>query len=333
MEIKNNSDGISMSKTEGQPKFEVLISNLPPTFKTQKLKSKIKNLFERNELFKLSVLKVQNKFGSVGEEPLESFALLTAPRIYTKQSRQWKCLFSKKNVRFDVFETFSKGDLYINRIFLATGNFNQRSAFNLFSTFGQIQNIFFLDDNFVADYNRSKKKFLVSFRKEVNFEKMSMSLVENPQIEQLSRLKYKDTKINRMMEIKDAEMKAEEEASQGGNESSRLHSSGQDLGLHFEKQKKRRVPVHNLQLIPGSRLGNLQSEGQGDADFVLQEELRMFDCAFTKKCILALEAYISENHYEGNIQVRRGSGKGRKRRRRRRRKKIPRRFGSQKGRI
>lgn len=324
MERKNYSEGMNQRPLD-QPTFEILISNLPPNFKTQKLKSKVKKLFDRNELFKVSILKVQKTIGNIEQEPDESFALLTAPRFYRKKISHWRCLFSNRTLRFDNFETNSKGDCYINRIFLVIGNFDQRSSFEMFSKFGKIKNIFYLDEYGRA--NRScveRRKLLVSFKDEVNFHKMSTTLVNHPQVEELSRLIYKDTKINRLMEMRDAEMKEAEAVLKMKKESPQPFNSGQILGL----------PIHNPQLIPCRRSGNLLCEPEEEEDSIPMEDMRIFDCTNTKKCIIASKTSVSENHHEGNVKLRWG-GKKRKNRRKRltREEKIERRRGNCRGQL
>lgn len=108
-------------------KAQILISNLPLKYKTQKLKQKLKSFFKRNEPFKLYALgfdnfEVQSHFD-------ELFAILIIPREYCRYVKYWKCCLSGRQLIFEIFQKDFKEQVFKNRMFLLE-TFNSKKYLN-----------------------------------------------------------------------------------------------------------------------------------------------------------------------------------------------------------
>lgn len=188
-----------MEKThqkEPEVMSELLITNLPSKFKTQKLKTKVKQFFKETEIFKITVLKVKNE----GEEEIDqAFAILKVAKKHAFGLRDWSCSFSKRTLKFIILNVEAKNEVYLERIIYFFGKIDRRILLNFSLRFGNIQYLISLEkESFVnrkKTRNRTDGKFFVIFN-----EKVDINIIRNYTQKEwnlgIREVVYKDPKLN-----------------------------------------------------------------------------------------------------------------------------------------
>lgn len=309
-----------------EEEMEILISNLPPTFKTQKLKSKVKQLFHSTEKFRISVLTIDK--GSIVGEIRESFALLKAPSRYYNSVASWQCAFSNKSIKFSVLKKHSKDEIYVNRLVLATGNFNIKILRDLFGKFSRIDKVIFLREESSNQYSQTKEKCLVVLEKEIDLSEVGFILRKHPRIFKFMRINYKDTKIPKMLE----ERKTQQNNLEENPDEEKIYQSMKDG--HFDNNREEALNnkqefieqnLHHQKILLPKNIeieqSNLQSQQEihePEQNFQHPQSRRrfiswgsgrepgIFANKFTLKCVLSARSEVYVNHQEDNVRLVKG---------------------------
>lgn len=148
--IKKNSG--ENPNFEEEPDFcDLLITNLPKEFKTQKFKTKIKTFFQRKVIFEFKVIKIEAQVHS--EVLQESLAILKIAKGLAKELLTWDCYFGNKSPKFQILSADASEQYYNKRLVMVEGIFGdaednevkERNLFRVFSKHFLVQSIHFFD--------------------------------------------------------------------------------------------------------------------------------------------------------------------------------------------